>query len=146
VYRYVRLSLVSLNLSNSRTLPDPVMPKTILVADDNAAIRKALCERFEIEEDYDLCAEASNGMEAVELARRWRPDLVILDLSMPIMNGYDAALEIKRVLPGVRIILFTMYADAMKTRVMAPGSPVDLVVSKTDSAKIIDHVRSLIPA
>ena len=77
-----------------------MMPKTILVADDNAAIRKALCERFEIEEDYDLCAEASNGMEAVELATRWRPDLVILDLSMPIMNGYDAALEIKRALPG----------------------------------------------
>jgi CheY-like chemotaxis protein len=122
------------------------MPKTILVADDNAAIRKALCERLEIEEDYDLCAEASNGMEAVELATQWRPDLVILDLSMPIMTGYDAALEIKRALRGIRIILFTMYADAVKTRVMAPASPMDLVVSKNDSAKLIDHVQSLIPA
>jgi DNA-binding NarL/FixJ family response regulator len=107
---------------------------------------KPFARDLKSEEDYDLCAEASNGMEAVELARQWRPDLAILDLSMPIMNGYDAALEIKRALPGIRIILFTMYADAVKTRVMAPGSPVDLVVSKTDSAKLIDHVRSLIPA
>ncbi len=140
-------SLVILGMSGVR--PDSplrgVMAKTILVADDNPAIRKALCEMFEIEEDYDLCAEATNGVEAIALAKQRRPDLVILDLSMPIMNGYDAALEIKRALPGIRIILFTMYADVVKRCVMSPDSAVDLVVSKTESAKIIDHVRSLIP-
>ena len=120
------------------------MPKTILVADDKAAIRKALCEMFEIEEDYDICAEAVNGQEAIALAEKHRPDLVILDLSMPIMNGYDAAREIRRILPGTRIILFTLYADAVKSRVLGSGSPVDLVVSKTDSANMVNYVRSLI--
>jgi CheY-like chemotaxis protein len=120
-------------------------PKTILVADDDPAIRKALCEMFEIEEDYDICAEAVNGQEAIALAEKHRPDLVILDLSMPVMNGYDAAREIRRILPGTRIILFTLYADAVKSRVLGSGSPVDLVVSKTDSANMMNYVRSLIP-
>lgn len=121
------------------------MPKTILVADDNETIRKALCEIFEIEEDYDLCAAARDGAEAIRLAKEWRPDLVILDLSMPEMNGYDAATEIKCALPGIRIILFTMYAEVVKSGVMGSNSPIDLVVSKDDAANIVRHVRSLIP-
>jgi CheY-like chemotaxis protein len=121
------------------------MPKTILVADDNPVIRKALCEMFEIEEDYDLCAEATNGAEAIALAKQWRPDLIILDLSMPEMNGYDAAREIKRIMPDVRIILFTLYADTMRNELMGVDSPIDLIVSKSDSANLIKHVRSLIP-
>jgi CheY-like chemotaxis protein len=121
------------------------MPKTILVADDNPVIRKALCEMFEIEEDYDLCAEATNGAEAIALAKQWRPDLIILDLSMPEMNGYDAAREIKRIMPDVRIILFTLYADTMRNQLMGVNSPIDLIVSKSDSANLIKHVRSLIP-
>jgi CheY-like chemotaxis protein len=120
-------------------------PKTILVADDDPVIRKALCEMFEIEKDYDICAEAVNGQEAVAVAKKHRPDLVILDLSMPVMNGYDAAWGIRGILPGTRIILFTLYADAVKSRVLGLGSPVDLVVSKTDSANMMNHVRSLIP-
>jgi CheY-like chemotaxis protein len=121
------------------------MPKTILVADDNAAIRKNLCEMFEIEEDYDLCAEATNGLEAIALAKLWRPDLIILDLSMPEMNGFDAAREIKRIMPDVRIILFTLYADTVREQLMGVNSPIDLIVSKSDLANILKHVRSLIP-
>jgi CheY-like chemotaxis protein len=100
---------------------------------------------FEIEEDYDLCAEATNGLEAITLAKQWRPDLVILDLSMPVMNGYDAAREIKRILPGTPIILFTLYADTVRKQLMGVNSPIDLIVSKSDSANLIKHVRSLIP-
>jgi CheY-like chemotaxis protein len=120
-------------------------PKTILVADDNPAIRKALCEMFEIEEDYDICAEAVNGEEALALAKKHRPDLVILDLTMPEMNGYDAAREIKRIMPDVPIILFTIYADTMWKQLLGINSPFDLIVSKSDSANLMKHVRSLIP-
>jgi len=120
-------------------------PKIILVADDNPAIRKALCEMFEVEENYDLCAEAVNGQEAIELAKKHRPDLIILDLSMPKMNGYDAAREIKRIMPDVRIILFTLYADTAREELMGVNSPIDLIVSKSDLANILKHVGSLIP-
>lgn len=119
------------------------MPKTILVADDNPAIRKALCEMFEKEEDYDICAEAVNGEEAITLAMKHKPDLIILDLSMPIMNGLDAARELKRIMPEIPIILFTVHAE--KVRNTSIDLPVDRVVEKTGGPKLINHVRSLIP-
>jgi YesN/AraC family two-component response regulator len=75
------------------------MTKIVLIADDNALIRKSLCEMFESEEGYDLCAEAKNGKEAIELAQHYRPALIILDLLMPIMKGIVAARELKRIMP-----------------------------------------------
>jgi DNA-binding NarL/FixJ family response regulator len=121
------------------------MAKKILVADDSPFIRKALRRLLENQVDYDLCAEAEDGEEAIALSIKHRPDLVILDLSMPVMNGIDAAHRIKQALPGVRIILFTQYAG------IAMGSaftnlPVDQIVSKNDGALLLGHIRSLISA
>jgi two-component system nitrate/nitrite response regulator NarL len=104
-----------------------------------------LCKIFEAEEHYEICAEASNGEEAIDLAKQHRPDLIILDLSMPVMNGIDAARELKRIMPHVPIILFTFHADMLSTQLMGANSPFDLVVSKTDAPNIVNHVRSLIP-
>jgi YesN/AraC family two-component response regulator len=83
------------------------MAKRVLVADDNPLIRKMLCQLFEREDDYDLCAEAKNGREAIELALKHRPHLIILDWSMPGLNGLEAARELKKIMPNVSIILFT---------------------------------------
>jgi CheY-like chemotaxis protein len=121
------------------------MAKKILVADDNPLIRRMLCRIFEVQEDYDLCAEAENGKEAIALSIKHQPDLIILDLEMPIMNGADAAREIKQVLPGVPIILFTQYGD-LATGPAFMNLPGVRVVSKTDGHLLIGHIRSLIPA
>jgi CheY-like chemotaxis protein len=120
------------------------MPRSILVADDNPSIRKVLCRIFEATEDYDLCAEATNGREAIELALKHRPDLIILDMSMPVLNGLDAAKRLKKLMPHVPIILFTQHADQTKT-LSAADLPVDRIVSKGDAAALMGHVRSLIP-
>ena len=106
-------------------------PKTILVADDDPVIRKALCEMFEIEEDYDICAEAVNGQEAIALAKKHRPDLVILDLSMPVMNGFEVAAEIRRLAPSTKIIFFSMH-DVPATAQQVGG---DAFVKKADAAQ-----------
>jgi CheY-like chemotaxis protein len=120
------------------------MAKTILVADDNPKIRQLLCHLFESEEDYDICAEAANGQEAIDFAVKHRPDLVVLDLSMPVMDGLTAAKELKRLLPGVPIILFTQYAD-LSEHLLGPDLPVDRVVSKNEIQELVGLVRSLIP-
>jgi DNA-binding NarL/FixJ family response regulator len=117
--------------------------KTVLVADDNPAIRKALCQMFEVEKDYEICAEAANGKEVIALAMKHRPDLIILDLAMPIMNGLDAASELKRIMPGIPIILFTVHADIFRGKLAK--LPVDMVVSKGDIG-LMSHVRALVPA
>jgi len=120
------------------------MAKTILVADDNPTIRKLLCHLFESEEEYDICAEASNGQEAIALALEHRPQLIILDLSMPVMDGLEAARELKRLMPDVPIILFTQYAD-LGRHLLGLNLPVDRVVSKSETKALMEHVRSLIP-
>jgi DNA-binding NarL/FixJ family response regulator len=120
------------------------MPKKILVADDNAMIRKSLCGIFEMEENYELCAEAVNGEQTIALAREHKPDLIVLDFQMPVMNGIEAAYELKRIMPAIPIILFTLHADTV-TYALGPNSPIDLVVAKSDAVHIVDHIRSLIP-
>jgi CheY-like chemotaxis protein len=121
------------------------MPKTILVADDNAMIRKILCKIFETEQDYDHRAEAVNGEEAIALAKQCRPDLIILDFAMPAMNGIDAARELKRIMPAVPIILFTLHTETIK-HLLGLNSLIDLVVAKSDAINLVQHVRTLIHA
>ena len=103
-----------------------------------------LCRMFENEDDYDICAEASNGQEAIALALKHRPNLIILDLSMPVMNGWEATRQLKKLMPDVPIILFSQYVNP-GTDMFGPDSPFDRIVWKIDGKTLIGHVRSLIP-
>jgi hypothetical protein len=67
------------------------MAKAVLVVDDNAAIRCVLCELFQNQADFQVCGEAENGKEAIDRAWELHPDLIVIDLSMPVMNGLDAS-------------------------------------------------------
>lgn len=121
------------------------MTKTILVADDNPLIRKMLCRLFEAEEDYSICAEATNGQEAVDLALKHRPDLILMDWSMPVLNGLEASRELKKTMPDVPIILFTQYANIGMT-LLDPDHTFDRLVSKLDPSALMEYVRALAPA
>lgn len=120
------------------------MSKRILVADDNPMIRKMLCRLFETEEHYDICAEAENGIEAIELALHHRPDLIILDWAMPVLNGVETAREFKKIMPDVPIILFTQHAHASKG-LSGFQMFVDRIVAKTDAIALMEHVKALAP-
>jgi DNA-binding NarL/FixJ family response regulator len=104
--------------------------KNVLVVDDSSAVRNAI--RFVLEKQHGLaiCSEAENGEHAIAAAQALKPDLILLDLAMPKLNGAAAAPILKRILPEVPIILFTMYEDAVD--ILAPALGVDLVLSKPD--------------
>jgi CheY-like chemotaxis protein len=119
------------------------MAKRILVADDSSLIRQMLCKLFESEEDYDICAEAKDGQEAIDLALKHRPDLIILDFAMPVLNGLDAARNLKKAMPEVPIILFTQHETGIT--LIETDVNIDRVVSKGDPAGLMGHVRSLAP-
>jgi CheY-like chemotaxis protein len=93
-----------------------------------------------------LCAEAENGKQAIELAVQCRPDLIILDLSMPVMNGLEAARRLKTLMPNIPIILFSLHEQALTTNSGLQNLPVDQIVSKTDISALMKHVRALAPA
>ena len=119
------------------------MAKRVLVADDSPLIRKMLCQLFEREDDYDVCAEAKNGQEAIDLALKHRPDLIILDWAMPVLGGLAAARELKKIMPEVPIILFTQHATGIT--LLESHVSIDRIVSKSEPESLMGHVRSLAP-
>src|ERR1700722_3193292 len=116
----------------------------VLIADDSQHIRKMVSRLLQAESGYDLCAEAENGKEAIDLALQCRPDLIILDLSMPEMNGLQAAHELTKLMPKVPIILFTLHEE-LANHIAVVNMDVDRIVSKSEPSSLMGHVRSLVP-
>jgi two-component system response regulator NreC len=83
----------------------------ILIADDSAILRRELSKILESQPRFAVCGKASSGIEAIEKTRELNPDLVILDLSMPDMNGFDAARKILESSPSTPILLFSLHAS-----------------------------------
>lgn len=107
------------------------MPKTILIVDDSDIVRRVLREFLARHTAAEAFQEASDGRQAIISAQANKPDLIILDLSMPGMGGCKAAAELKHLAPEVPILLFTMH-DARAEEV-----GVDAVVSKVDGLGIL---------
>jgi DNA-binding NarL/FixJ family response regulator len=93
----------------------------ILVADDHEAVRKGVCAILGSRGDLEICGEAANGQEAVDKVLELKPDLVIMDITMPVLSGVEAIREIRRYLPSVPI----------------------LVLSTHESRHVIENVRAL---
>jgi DNA-binding NarL/FixJ family response regulator len=81
----------------------------ILIADDHAMMRKGLRTAIEPHPGWEICGEATTGQEALEQTNLLKPDLVVLDVSMPILNGLEVAHRISKSMPDVKILLFTMH-------------------------------------
>ena len=110
------------------------MPKKrVLLVDDNAVVRSFVRQLFELQSDFQVSGEAENGRDAIEKAERLKPDLIILDLIMPVMTGLDAAPLLKQLLPDTLIILFTQQEGSEVER-LARAAGIDAVVSKSQAA------------
>ena len=88
------------------------MKKTkILIVDDHRVVIEGIKSALEEHSEFEVVGEAPNGREAVKLSQSLRPDIVIMDISMPDLNGIDATLQIKKLCPDIRIIIFSMHAN-----------------------------------
>jgi DNA-binding NarL/FixJ family response regulator len=119
--------------------------RRILIADDHAAARRAIRTLIEAQPEWTVCAEASDGSEAVEQARRFRPDVVLLDFSMPRVNGLDAAREIRRVAPGAQTVVLTTHA-AEQLAAEARRAGAAEVIAKSHAGESLIPVIEALPA
>jgi two-component system, NarL family, response regulator NreC len=91
------------------------MTKHILVVDDNTHIRKAICDLISRDDRLAPCTEAKNGLGGVQKATEMSPDLVVMDYSMPVMDGLEASRRITALMPNMPIILLTLHAELLET-------------------------------
>jgi CheY-like chemotaxis protein len=116
----------------------PTRKLRIVLADDHRIMRQGLIMLLEEEPDLEVVGEAANGREAIELTRQHRPDVVIMDISMPVLNGIEATRQIAVEMPGVRVIGLSMHEtadmdqamrDAGAAGYLAKGGPLDALTA-----------------
>jgi DNA-binding NarL/FixJ family response regulator len=113
------------------------MKHSVLIVDDNTLIRSTLRSWIEGNADFEVCGEAENGMVAVQKVEEMHPDIVILDLQMPVMDGLEAARKISNIAPDTAMVMFTMHPSRELLKA-AQAVGVRDVVSKTD--RLSDHL------
>jgi two-component system response regulator NreC len=109
-------------------------PLRLLIADDHTLVRQGLRRILEGQPGWEVVAETGDGREAVRLTAELRPDVVLLDIAMPHLNGVEAMQQIERRVPGVRVLVLSMYADeAYVTRAIRAGASGYLLKDSADT-------------
>ena len=118
-------------------------PVRIMTVDDHALFRQGIAALLTTQPDMTLVAEASNGLEAIEKFREHRPDITLMDLQMPDMNGLDAMVAIRGEFPDARIIVLTTYiGDAQVLRAMNAGARAYLLKTLLDT-ELLETIRAV---
>jgi DNA-binding NarL/FixJ family response regulator len=96
---------------NAQTSPTRKVRIRVVVADDHPIVRGMVCSALQKHPQFEVCGEAKNGAEAIEEVKRIRPDVVVLNVTMPLVNGFQAAREIKKQIPETAIVILSSHAD-----------------------------------
>ncbi len=115
----------------------------VLLVDDSAAARRIVRVLLEDNTGFEVCGEAENGREGIEKAQELRPDLIVMDLLMPVMNGMDATRAIRHIMPSVPIVLLSGHSDLL-TLNEARSIGISVVVSKTELSTVVEAAREVL--
>ena len=113
----------------------------VLLADDHTVVRQGLRALLEAEGDMRVVGEADNGREAVQLTRRLLPDVVVLDVAMPLLNGLEATRQIARDLPGVKVLILSSYSDDEYVQQLTEEGACGYLVKQTAANDLLKAIR-----
>jgi DNA-binding NarL/FixJ family response regulator len=116
----------------------------VLLADDHGIVRKGLRSTIESEDGYEVVAEASNGREAVRLGQQLKPDIAIMDIAMPQLNGIDATEQLMKLSPATKVVILSMHADeSYVIRVLAAQAR-GYILKDSAEADLLPALRSVL--
>ena len=115
----------------------------IVLADDHEVVRQGLCRILGSREDWEICGEAADGRAAVDLALKLKPDVVVIDLLMPELNGLEATRQIRRALPDTEVLIFTMRETVELIREVLAAGARGYVLKSASGRRIIEAVETL---
>ena len=116
---------------------------TVIVAEDHTIVRKGICSLIEGESGIQVIGEASDGWEAIQQVEKLLPDIVLMDISMPHLNGLEATRQIKKLFPQVKVLALTMYTnDEYVSQILQAGAS-GYVVKQAAPAELISAIQAV---
>jgi len=120
------------------------MQKKVLIADDHKILRDGLVALFKEQKDFQIVAQTDNGLDAIKLAKQLKPDLVIMDISMPGMNGAEATSRIKASLPDTKILALSMQSDKRFIHSMLKAGASGYLLKDCAFTELFDAIRKIL--
>lgn len=115
----------------------------ILIADDHALVREGIAAFLKISDDIEVVAEASDGVEAIEAVKKYKPHIVLMDISMPRLGGLEATVEIKKNDPDVKILALTQYEDTVYIRRFLKAGASGYLLKKAVGTDLVNAIRAV---
>ena len=116
---------------------------TVLLAEDHMVVREGFRKLLEAEDDIEVVGEAQTGRQAVELTRKLRPAVVVMDIAMPLLNGLEATRQIRKAFPGTKVVILSAHSDdAYVEQAIAIGA-VGFLLKQTSSHDLSDAIREV---
>ena len=120
------------------------VPQRILIVDDHPAVREGLKAILHFHPNFDIVGEAADGLEALYFVERLQPDLVLMDLSMPRMDGMAATREIKKKMPGIKILVFTNNNSPEYQTAASNAGADGYLLKDSNSAELIQAIQDIL--
>src|SRR5260221_2045085 len=115
----------------------------VLLVDDHTVVRQGLHVLLQGEEDIEIFGEAENGRQAVMLARKNPPDVVVMDVAMPLLNGLDATREILKIVPTAKVLVLTSYGDEECVQQLMRAGAVGYLIKQTAAQDLLKAIREV---
>ena len=121
----------------------PLKKITVLLVDDSAIVRRGLCRLLKTEGSSEVVGQARNGREAVKLARTLRPDVILMDIAMPVLNGFEATRQILAANPAAKVLILSAHSDDEYIKHMAAVGAVGFLEKLTAAEILTKAIREV---
>jgi len=116
---------------------------TVLLAEDHMIVREGFRKMLELEKDFTIVAEAQDGRKAVALAKKFTPDVVVMDIAMPLLNGLEAARQLHKELPATRVLMLSAHSDDAYVESATDAGAVGFLLKQTSAHEVCRAIREV---
>ena len=116
---------------------------TVLLAEDHVIVREGFRKMLELEDDIEVVGEASDGRQAIALARKLQPDVVIMDIAMPLLNGLEATRQLLKALPGAKVLMLSAHSDDAYVKNATDSGAVGFLLKQTSAHDVCLAIREV---